>query len=122
MLLNTLVSGGIGMALDVPAEEIEGAESRRRELYGLLGDLPPRERPISARTLSVEERARFVLEKLMLDVNGLEPVPAYFVKPKQFDGKAPAILFNHCTRASTNSVKTRFCAPSQATYRPTRRT
>ena len=25
----------------------------------------------------------FVLEKLVLDINGFEPVPAYFVKPKQ---------------------------------------
>ena len=70
------------MAFEIPAEEIEGAEARRRELYGLLGDLPPRQRQISARTLSVEERPRFVLEKLVLDTNGLEPVPAYFVKPK----------------------------------------
>jgi dienelactone hydrolase len=83
------------MALEIHAEEIEGAEARRRELYGLLGDLPPRQRQISARTLSVEERPRFVLEKLVLDINGLEPVPAYFVKPNQLDGKAPAILFNH---------------------------
>src|SRR5262245_57916617 len=95
MLLNTLISGGVGMALEIPAEEIAGAEARRRELYGLLGDLPPRQRQIGARTLSIEERPRFVLEKLVLDINGLEPVPAYFVKPKQFDGKAPAILFNH---------------------------
>jgi dienelactone hydrolase len=83
------------MALERPAGEIAGAEARRRELYGLLGDVPPRQRPISARTLSVEERPGFLLEKLVLDINGLEPVPAYFVKPKQLDGKAPAILFNH---------------------------
>jgi dienelactone hydrolase len=83
------------MALEGPAEEIAGAAERRRELYGLLGDLPPRQRPIGARTLSVEERPGFSLEKLELDINGFEPVPAYFVKPKQLGGKAPAILFNH---------------------------
>jgi hypothetical protein len=32
MLLNTLISGGVGMALEIPAEEIESAEARRREL------------------------------------------------------------------------------------------
>ncbi len=83
------------MALETPAAEIEGAEARRRELYGLLGDLPPRQRPIGARTLSVEERPGFVLEKLVLDINGFEPAPAWFVKPKHLEGKAPAILFNH---------------------------
>ena len=83
------------MALETPVGEIEGAGARRGELYGLLGDLPPRQRPIGARMLSVEERPGFVLEKLVLDINGLEPVPAYFVKPKQLDAKAPAILFNH---------------------------
>ena len=83
------------MALEAPADEIEGAEVRRRELYGLLGDLPARDRPISAHTTAIEERPGFVLERLVLDVNGLEPVPAYLVKPKQVRGKIPAILFNH---------------------------
>jgi len=82
------------MALEAP-DEIQGAEGRRRELYGLLGDLPPRGRPISARTTSIEERPGFLLERLVLDVNGFEAVPAYFVKPKQVRGKIPAILFNH---------------------------
>ncbi len=76
-------------------EEAAPAAERRRELYGLLGELPPREGPIGARTVSVEERPGFVLEKLVLDVNGIEPAPAYFVKPKGLRGKAPGILFNH---------------------------
>ncbi len=94
-LLNALLGGGVGTAMAKPEKEIDGAQARRRELYGLLGDLPPRHRPIGARSLAVEERPGFVLEKLELDVNGLEPAPAYFVKPKQLSGKAPAILFNH---------------------------
>src|SRR5258708_3083949 len=95
MLLNAAICGGVGRALQTPAEEIEGAEPGRRELYGLLGDLPPRQRPIGARTLSIEERPGFVLEKLVLDINGFEPAPAWFVKPKHLEGKAPAILFYH---------------------------
>jgi dienelactone hydrolase len=71
------------------------AAARRRELYGLLGDLPPRDRKISARTVAVEQRPNFVLERLVLDLNGIEPVPAYFIKPHSLRGKAPAILFNH---------------------------
>src|ERR1035438_8505274 len=76
VLLNSLICGGVGMALQPPGQEIEGAEARRRELYGLLGDLPPRQRPIGVRTLSVEERPGFLLEKVMLDINGFEPAPA----------------------------------------------
>ena len=71
-------------------------KSERRELlYGLLGDLPDRDRPIAARTVSVERRDGYVLEKLVLDINGLEPVPAYFVRPAEGEGPFPAILYNH---------------------------
>lgn len=68
---------------------------RRSELYGLLGDLPARDRPVSARSVSVEERPAYVLETLVLDLNGFEPVPAYFVKPRSLAGRAPAVLYNH---------------------------
>jgi dienelactone hydrolase len=69
--------------------------TRRQQLYALLGDLPPRERPIGARVVSTEERPGYVLEKLILDLNGLEPVPAYFVRPKEITGRFPAVLYNH---------------------------
>ncbi len=68
---------------------------RRRLLYSLLGDLPDRQRPVTARTLAQEERATYVLEKLELDLNGIEPVPAYFVQPKKSRGRVPAVLYNH---------------------------
>lgn len=69
--------------------------ARRRRLYSLLGDVPERNRKISARTLFRREEQGYVLEKLEFDFNGLEPVPAYFVLPKNLKGKAPAILYNH---------------------------
>jgi dienelactone hydrolase len=75
-----------------PAADTSG---RRKELYSLLGDLPDRSRRISARTLSTEERPGYMLEKLVLDLNGIEPVPAYFVKPKNLKGKAPVVLYHH---------------------------
>ena len=68
---------------------------RRRELYSLLGDLPDRNRPIAARSVSTEERPGYILEKLILDLNGLEPVPAWFVKPKKLSGPAPVVLYHH---------------------------
>lgn len=71
------------------------ASERRQHLYGLMGELPDRNRPITARTVTVEERDGYVLETLELDLNGLEPVPAYFVKPRELKGPVPAMLFNH---------------------------
>lgn len=70
-------------------------QSRRQELYSLLGDLPERSRPVSSRLLAREERENYILEKLLLDLNGLEPVPAYFVRPKNAGGRLPVIVFNH---------------------------
>lgn len=69
--------------------------ARRAQLYSLLGELPPRDRGISAQVVSIQDRERYVVEKLRLDLNGIEPVPAYFVRPKTAAGKAPAILYNH---------------------------
>jgi dienelactone hydrolase len=70
-------------------------EERRRELYGLLGDLPPRAGPPRALVIGQEPRAGFVLERLVLDLNGVEPVPAYFVRPREAAGPMPVILYNH---------------------------
>ena len=70
-------------------------ENRRQELYGLLGDLPARDRPLSARLISEEECDGYLLETLVLDLNGVEEVPAYFVKPLQTSGPVPCLLYNH---------------------------
>jgi len=69
-------------------------ELLRDELYSLLGDLPPRDRPISAELESIEDRGGYLLEKLILDLNGFELVPAYFAKPTEH-GKRPTILYHH---------------------------
>ena len=71
------------------------AVSGRSELYDLLGDLPPRDRKISATVIGSESRAGYTVENLILNLNGLEDVPAYFVKPKNANGRLPAVLFNH---------------------------
>ena len=71
------------------------AESRRAELYNLLGRLPDRSIPIQAHTIITEEHPDYILETLLLDCNGCEPVPAYFTIPQTAHGKVPAILYNH---------------------------
>jgi acetyl esterase/lipase len=65
------------------------------QLYSLLGDLPERHRPIAANVVSVEERSTYVLEKVMLDLNGFEPVPAWFTRPRDVREPAPVILYHH---------------------------
>jgi len=68
---------------------------KRRELYGLLGRLPDRTRPISGKKRREEERGRYILETWDLDLNGIETVPAYLARPRNAAPKAPAILFDH---------------------------
>ena len=70
-------------------------EMKRKTLYNLLGKLPDRQRPISVKVLSREETDELVIEKLLLDINGIELVPAYFTKPKNSNGRIPVVLFNH---------------------------
>lgn len=68
---------------------------RRRELYGLMGDLPPRRGKVRARTVAEERRGAMVIERLLLDLNGIEDVPAYFVRPADGSGPRPVVLYNH---------------------------
>ncbi len=70
-------------------------DSRRSLLYSLLGDLPDREYPISATKVGQEQRDSFVLETLMLDLNGIEPVPAFFIRPNGPAARRPTVIYNH---------------------------
>lgn len=69
-------------------------DTRRAELYSLLGDLPDRNRPIACNVLSVSTEKTYTLERLVLDLNGIEAVPAYLVRPLK-EGPYPCILYNH---------------------------
>jgi hypothetical protein len=73
----------------------DSVTSPREELHQLLGDLPDQTLPPAARKLDEVELARYVLETLELDLNGLEPVPAYFVRPREAIGRLPVVLYNH---------------------------
>lgn len=70
------------------------ATSQRTLLYSLLGDLPPRDGKISATTLSTTQRDGYQLDTLLLELNGIEPVPAYFVRPVA-PGRYPCVVYNH---------------------------
>ncbi|MFN3982995.1 MAG: dienelactone hydrolase family protein [Caldilinea sp.] len=75
-------------------EQTTSQQAKRAILWGLLGDLPPRNRPLAARTVWRRDQGGYCLERLTLDLNGLESVPAYFAIPKG-EGPFPAVLFNH---------------------------
>ena len=68
---------------------------RRQQLYNLLGDLPDRYGPSAAKKISEQEYDGYILEKLILNLNGREDVPAYFARPKALPGKAPIVIYNH---------------------------
>ena len=69
-------------------------DSRREELYALLGELPERTRPIQAELVAREEREHYILEVLRLDLNGMEDVPAYFTRPHGGE-PCPVVIYNH---------------------------
>ena len=82
--------------------------SDRKKLYSLLGKLPERNRPVKVQLISREETNDLIIERLMLDINGFEQVPAYFTKPKNSSGKLPVVLFNHSHFGQYNVGKDEF--------------
>jgi dienelactone hydrolase len=96
----------------------QDTESRRRELYRLLGDLPDRSREISARKVAEQEREAYILEKLVLDINGIEEVPAYFLRPQTVRAPVPAVLFNHAHGGEYHIGKEEVIAGRQGQQKP----
>ncbi len=70
-------------------------EKRRRELWSLLGDLPWEHKPGRAKLISTEKHEGYTLERLVLDLNGAEPVPAILLIPERREKRAPGLVFIH---------------------------
>ena len=68
---------------------------RRKELWGLLGDLPWGHKPGPAKLLATEKHDGYTLERLVLDLNGIEPVPALLLIPDKRAPRAPGLLYIH---------------------------
>jgi dienelactone hydrolase len=68
---------------------------RRRELWALLGDLPWQHRLGPATLVKKEKHDGYTLERLILDLNGEEPVPALLLIPDKRQTPAPALLYIH---------------------------
>lgn len=67
----------------------------REELQRIMGAPPSYSQPASGRLIGVEDKGSFILERLILDINGYEPVPALFTRPKDGKKPYPVVLFNH---------------------------
>lgn len=70
-------------------------EKRRKELWRLLGDLPWQHKPAPAKLVKTEKHDGYTLERLVLDLNGVEPVPALLLIPDKVQKPAPGLLFIH---------------------------
>jgi dienelactone hydrolase len=79
-----------------PSQEFAAHQKqRRKELWGLLGDLPWQHRPGPAKLLHTEKHDGYTLERLLLDLNGEEPVPALLLVPDKRQTPAPGLLYIH---------------------------
>ena len=61
----------------------------------MLGDLPWQHRPGPAKLLKTEKHDGYTLERLVLDLNGEEPVPALLLVPDKRQTPAPGLLYIH---------------------------
>jgi hypothetical protein len=68
---------------------------RRKELWGLLGDLPWQHRPGPPKLMGTEEHEDYTVERLVLDLNGIEPVPALLLIPHRRQTPTPGLLYIH---------------------------
>ena len=101
-------------------------EHMRENLLSLLGDLPDRNYPITSELISVEDNDCYIIEKLILDLNGTEKVPAYFTRPKDTrpkdacpkdaGGPYPAMLFCHSHGGMYGMGKTELIRPAYYGY------
>ena len=94
------VSGGSSIANGSSPESPATAfasrqEQRRRELWQLLGDVPWNHKPVPPRLVSKEKHDGYTVERLVLDLNGIESVPAILLIPDKRQQRAPGLLYMH---------------------------
>ena len=94
-------------------------KERRTELWKLLGDLPWEPKPGPARLVKKEEHEDYTLERLILDLNGFEPVPALLLIPRK--RQTPARDFYTSTgMAECTTSASRCCSRAWTSHPPTR--
>ena len=68
---------------------------RRKELWSLLGDLPLQNKPVAPRIVNIEKHDGYTLQRITLDLNGFEAVPALLLIPDKRQSPAPGLLYIH---------------------------
>jgi dienelactone hydrolase len=68
---------------------------RRQELWSLLGELPHSRKPGPPSLVEATHRDGYRLERLELDLNGVETAPALLLIPDKRQSPAPGLLFLH---------------------------
>src|SRR5690242_3463214 len=97
---SSLMGCGMSLTMSQPLEANDRDDflahqaRRRQELWCLLGDLPQPRSP-QAKLLNTTQHEGYTLEHLELDLNGIEPVPAYLLLPDKRAAKAPGLLYIH---------------------------
>ena len=94
--------GASGPSLSASSPSIDTGESfpsfqerRRKELLSLLGDLPWHHQSAKPKVTSTEKHQGYTLQRLVLDLNGIEPVPALLLIPDKLQSPAPGLLCIH---------------------------
>ncbi|HEX5235794.1 MAG TPA: alpha/beta hydrolase family protein [Silvibacterium sp.] len=89
------VAGSSDSSRNVKTEFAIYQERRRWELWNLLGDLPWDHEAAPPQLVRKEKHDGYVLERWILDLNGVEPVPALLLIPDRRQDPAPGLLFIH---------------------------
>ncbi len=76
-------------------EFIAYQKQRRKLLWSLLGDLPFNHRPGPPKLIRTERGDGYTVERLELDLNGIEPVPALLLIPDRRQKPAPGLIYLH---------------------------
>lgn len=87
------------------------------KLKQLLGDVPT-DKPISSTLMRQEERDGYRLESLLLNLNGIEQVPAYVAIPLQGEGPFPLVVFNHSHGGNYTNGRNEFVHSSPYLQQP----
>ena len=104
MSRSALLTGGISLGLNSAATNLIAEtetsfsayqQRRRADLWDLLGDLPWQHEPAPPKLVRTEDHGAYTIERLVLDLNGIEPVPALLLIPKKIKRPAPGVLFIH---------------------------